>query len=385
MYIKRDAEKTIEKIYRVYKIMAVVGARQAGKTTLLRNTLEKQKGDYITLDDPDAREMFDEDIKKFENQYLKKGKLTGIDEIQYGKDAGIKLKYLADKEYKLFITSSSEIIMGKNVLSYLVGRVSATKLFPFSLHEILRAKKLKEMTEKIKERVIWEYANYGGYPKVVLEEDFEIRKDILNNLKETLILKDVMQTFSIEDMGSLEKLLNYLAVGLGNIVSYEKLSSKLDISFITLKKYLDALEKSYVIKTVPPFYTNKLKEITKRPKIYFIDVGLRNSIIKNFNSEPEDKILENLVLMELLKKNFSVKYWSTKAKAEVDFIIEKEGEIIPIEVKTSVKINKSLKSFIAKYKPKTAFVVFHKGEEREEIIDGCKVICTNLFGLIEKL
>ena len=88
-------------------------------------------------------------------------------------------------------------------MSYLVGRVSATKLFPFSLHEILRAKKLNEMTEKIKEKILWEYANYGGYPKVVLEEDFEIRKDILKNLKETLILKDVMQTFSIEDMGSL--------------------------------------------------------------------------------------------------------------------------------------------------------------------------------------
>ena len=172
---------------------------------------------------------------------------------------------------------------------------------------------------------------------------------------------------------------------MGNIISYENLSSELDISFFTLKKYLDALEKSYVIKTVPLFYTNKLKEITKTQKIYFIDIGLRNSIIKNFNSEPKGKILENLVLMELLKKNFSVKYWRTKAKAEVDFIIEKEGEITPIEVKTFIKINKSLKSFIAKYKPKTAFIIFHKGKEREEMIDGCRVICANLFGLIEKL
>ncbi len=103
-----------------------------------------------------------------------------------------------------------------------------------------------------------------------------------------------MQTFSIEDMNRLEKLLKYLAVGLGNILYYENLSSELNISFSTLKKYLDALEKSYVITTVPPFYTNKLKEITKRPKLYFIDVGLRNSIIKNFNLEPKGKVLKNL-------------------------------------------------------------------------------------------
>ncbi|RLI90419.1 MAG: AAA family ATPase, partial [Candidatus Altiarchaeales archaeon] len=124
MYVKRDIEEFFDKVAEVYKIVAIVGARQAGKTTLLRKKLNEEGGNYISLDDPDARELFNEDIKKFERQYIEKGKVTGIDEVQYGNDAGIKLKYLADKGDRLWVTSSSEIILGKDVLSYLVGRVS---------------------------------------------------------------------------------------------------------------------------------------------------------------------------------------------------------------------------------------------------------------------
>ena len=386
MYVKRDIEEFFDKVAEVYKIVAIVGARQSGKTTLLRKKLNEEGGNYISLDDPDARELFNEDIKKFERQYIEKGKVTGIDEVQYGNDAGIKLKYLADKGNRLWVTSSSEIILGKDVLSYLVGRVSIIRLFPFSLKEFLRALEVKEVTEKMKGRIVWEHMAYGGYPKVVLTDDIDMKGVILRDLIETMLLKDVSRTFSIENMESLEKLTRYLAINTGSIVSYENVTGFLGISFQTLKKYLSAMEKSYIIKTVQPFYTNKAKELTKKPKIYFVDTGLRNVITKEYDIETTGKIFENYVLTELLKLDLSIRYWRTKSKVEVDFIAERDGMIVPIEVKiVANKVGKNLKSFIKYYKPEKAFIVFYRGKERRMRFNGCDINFLDVFGLLEEL
>ncbi len=122
MYIERDITSYFEKIKKLYNALAVVGPRQAGKTTFLIN----QKGEnlnYLLFDDPDKYELFNRDIKKFETQFLSKEKIHILDEIQTTKDAGRKLKYLIDTGYKLWLTSSSEIILSKDVLAFLVGRV----------------------------------------------------------------------------------------------------------------------------------------------------------------------------------------------------------------------------------------------------------------------
>lgn len=380
MYVKREVEKKFEKIKTVYKVIGIVGARQAGKTTLLKKMLEKNKGFYVTLDDPDAKEMFDTDVKKFEKQYVEGKNIVGIDEVQYGKDAGRKIKYLADKGHVLWITSSSELLLSKNVISFLVGRISILRLFPFSLEEFLRANEIKVLTEKIKERVLWEHITYGGYPKVVLIKDVETKKIVLRDLAETMILKDVSRTFSIEDIENLERLVKYLSINIGNIISYETLSTALGISFLTLKKYLDALEKSYLIKRVYPFYTNKLKELSKRPKIYFIDTGLRNSILNNFSSDVSGELFENYVMCELLKSGIEIKYWRTKSKIEVDFVIERDGEVIPVEAKINEeKIGRNLQSFIKLYKPKKCLVIRYKGKEKVRKFNGCRVFFTDIF------
>ncbi|MFB6089373.1 MAG: ATP-binding protein [Candidatus Aenigmatarchaeota archaeon] len=386
MYVKRDIEEYFDKVSSIYDIIAIVGARQAGKTTLLRKKLGENNGKYISLDDPDARELFNEDIKKFEKQYVDGEGITGIDEVQYGSDAGMKLKYLADKGNKLWVTSSSEIILGKDVLSYLVGRVSIIKLFPFSLKEFQRASGIKSLTKKIKERIVWEHINYGGYPKVILTDDSEMKKVILRDLIETMILKDVSRTFSIDDIDSLEKLVRYLAINTGALVSYEGITSSLGISFQTLRKYLKAMEKSYIITVVSPFYTNKSKELIKKPKIYFVDTGLRNAIVKRSFKEFQGTIFENYVLTELMKSGFSLKYWRTKGKTEVDFIIEMDDSIVPIEVKTSAnKIGKNLKSFIKTYKPERAFIVSYKGKGGQMEFEGCKISFVDIFELLGEL
>ena len=147
------------------------------------------------------------------------------------------------------------------------------------------------------------------------------------------------------------------------------------------------MEKSYLIAQITPFSTNKTKEIIKQPKIYFIDSGLRNIISKEFNPEFKGMAFENYVLSELIKKGFSPKYWRTKSNEEIDFVIERNSEIIPIEVKitSTDKIEKNIISFIEKYNPKKAFVVFYKGKEKEIDFRGCKVLFVNILSLLKNI
>ena len=327
MYVERDITSIFQKLSQVYNMIAMVGARQAGKTTFLKHMMEDQDSSYILFDDPDARILFNEDIKKFELQYVEGHEITVMDEVQYCTDAGSKLKYLVDSGRKMWITSSSEIILGKEILSYLVGRISVLHLYPFSIHEFLSAKGVRALIPEILQRNIWEHMTYGGYPKVVTTPDPSLKKVILKDLFETMLLKDVAKTFSITETASLERLIQYLAVINGGIISYDTVADDLNISYRTLKKYLDAFSKSYLIVEVRPYSTNPKKEITKQPKIYFIDTGIRNTIVKQFNPEPDGILFENYTLTELIKMGLTPKYWRTKSKAEVDFIVERDNNL----------------------------------------------------------
>lgn len=387
MYVNRRIKEKFRKISREYSVTAMVGARQAGKTTFLKKQMSSEMS-YLLFDDPDVRELFEDDIKKFEKQHIAGHRISILDEVHYCKEAGRKLKYLADKGHKLWITSSSENILRKEVLSHLVGRVSILRLYPFSLPEFFRAKKQKEMTSKILQRSIWEHLTYGGYPRVVLTKDVELKKTILSDLHDTMLLKDMAKSFKINDMKALEDLSRYLSFSIGDLLAYEKISSKLDMSYQTVKKYLDAMEKSYLITRVQPFYTNKTKEISKSPKIYFLDLGIRNVISGKFKSEPSGKVFENYVLTELIKMGFFPKHWRSKTKAEVDFVVEKDSEVIPIEVKTKAKkgrIGRSFRAFIERYNPKRAFIVSYKGEESSTEVSGCRVIYANIMQLRKTL
>ena len=389
MYIEREIKQLFNKATSAYNLVAVVGPRQAGKTTFLKQRISEVNGKYLMFDDPDVRAIFDEDIKKFETQYLQKGLITVLDEVQYGKDAGRKLKYLVDTGWKIWITSSSQVVLSSEVLSWLVGRISISHLFPFSFYEFMQAKGYKEIIDKISQKLVWEHIVYGGYPKVVLSEDVDVKRMILRDLYETMVLKDVSRTFSISDIDLLEKLSRYMAYSIGNTFVYHSVASDMKISFQSLKKCVSAMEKSHLISLVEPFSTNKLKELSKQPKIYFIDTGLRNSIANVFpmSFENEGKLFENYIYTELIKLGFNPKYWQTKGGAEVDFVVLRDNSLIPIEVKISIEdsIGKGLCSFISTYSPKTALVVCYKSNKKEVKVNGCNVIFTDIFGMCKLL
>jgi len=388
MFVERTVTKDFLKRAKIYPVVALVGARQSGKTTLLKELMKGKDSTYTLFDDPDARELFDNDIKRFDRQHVEGKELAVLDEVQYCKDPGQKIKYLADTGRTLWLTASSETALGKEVLSFLVGRVGIMRLYPFSFHEFLEAVGDKELTLTAKRRRIWEHMTYGGYPKAVLSSDVETKRLYLADLFETMLLKDVVRQFSIEDSEALQRSAVYLASTTGSTVSYESMASSLAISFRTLKKYIDALLKAYLLFEVKPYFKNRIKEITKQPKLYFMDTGIRNAVLRAYPDEPDGQTFENYVACELLRAGHQLHYWRTKTDQEVDFVIEIGKETIPIEVKINHAPSDSLGgclSFIKQYSPKRAFFVTFKGEAGTTQVNGCHVHYTDVPGLLEAL
>jgi predicted AAA+ superfamily ATPase len=384
MYIERETKSQFSKLKEIYGVVAVVGARQCGKTTFIKEMIKPYNSSFVSFDDPDALMLF-EDVKKFEIQYILGFDITALDEAQYVTNAGKKIKYLADNGRKIWLTSSSQLLLEKEVLSHLVGRATIIRMYPFSIREFLTTKNTKSFTFEILQRNIWEHIIYGGYPKVVLTDDISLKKQILKDIYDLMILKDVSKNFSIHDINSLERFTRFLAANISTIIQYNTLSNDIKISFQTIIKFLDALEKSYILARVMPFFSNKAKEIIKQPKIYFIDTGLRNAAINNFNSTIEGNLFENYVYCEIIKLGYSPKYWRTKTKEEVDFVIEKDSNLIPIEIKLTAEVSKGLKAFIDIYNPKYAIIVAYNNERINTTHNKCKIITLNIRELKENI
>ncbi|MBI2581236.1 ATP-binding protein, partial [Candidatus Woesearchaeota archaeon] len=300
----------------------------------------------------------------------------------YAKEGGRKLKYIYDTySTKIVITGSSASALSIQSMKFLVGRLFVFNLYPFSfdeylsykdprLYELYRKRSLASLTKPVIERILPhfnEFCTFGGYPRAVLAGDKEEKETVLKGIYNTYFLREIKEILNLPEDYKLSKLISALALQIGNIINYNELS---DISAFRHKEllgYMNVLEKTFVTVRGLPFYTNKRTELVKSPKIFFLDNGLRNFVVKNFQSieKRQDKgaLYENFVASELLKKGIDVRFWRTKSKAEVDFVMEKKSSIIPVEVKSDLKkpkFSKSFLSFIEKYKPKKGFVLSEK-------------------------
>ena len=377
MYIQRHLENDIRKYIKSREIIAVIGPRQSGKTTLLRHVFKNMKNAvFLDFEDRDTLELFTQDIKSFIDLYVKKYKYLFIDEFQYAKDGGKQLKYIYDNhKIKIFVSGSSATSLSIQSIKYLVGRIFIFHLYPLSFDEYLNYKDpdiyriyfKNRLTKPVIERIMPnfnEFCVFGGYPKVVLTKDKKEKEVILRNIYNTYFLKEIKEILNLPEDYKLTKLIHTLSLQIGNIINYNELSSITGFSYKDLLNYLNVLEKTFVSIRSYPYHTNKRLEISKSPKIFFIDNGFRNIVIKNFMSlkDRQDKgmIYENFIASELVKREFAIKYWRTKSKAEVDFVVETKGNIVPIEIKsnmTSPNITRSFTSFLDKYKPKKSFVL----------------------------
>lgn len=387
-YIYRELEEKIKKYLKLPQIIAILGPRRSGKTTLLLNLKEKlKKSNYLTFEDQKILDLFDKDIESFCKIHLQPFDYLIIDEFHYSKSGGKNLKYIFDlyKNKKVIISGSSVIDITIKVSKYLVGRLLSFNLLPFSFSEFLRAKdeKILEIYHELKEKVskereikisqpllekfnrfLEEYLIFGGYPEVVLAEDKEVKITLLNNIYNLYFLKEVRDILGLIDDYKLKLLIKSLALQIGNLIQYQELANLSNFNILSVKKYLNFLEKTFISFPVRPFFTNKRVELSKNPKIYFFDTGFRNTVIDNFasfsNRQDIGVLLENFFVIYLTNKGKKFNFWRTKAKAEVDFVIEENDKLIPIEIKTTLtkpKITPSLLSFIKKYYPPRAYIL----------------------------
>jgi len=399
--IEREIEPELWKWLDAPEIIVLRGPRQSGKTTLLYQIQKKllfkgidpEKVHYITFEDDLIKLKFEENPLEFMQFHLTAGKhYFFLDEVQYVSEAGKKLKFIYDSfpTAKIILTGSSSFDL-TTLGSFLVGRAIFFEVYPFSFQEFLRTKgkNYAQLHQKIKisltqepspqptiflnelNTLLHEYLTYGAYPRVVIESDIAKKKDLLRNIFTTYIEKDIIGLYGIKHRERVVKLLRAVAVTLGQVTNYTTLSMHAGLKCHETQELLSLLQDSFVLFIVSPFYKNLLQELRKNPKLYFIDFGLRNYLLENFETLPFDPLYENFVHNEL-RRSYPMKYWRTTAKTEVDFIVLQKQQPLPVEVKTTAKITRSFRSFISEYRPPQAFICTLK-ELGEITIDYCKV------------
>ena len=364
--IIRKIQKTIESKLFKGKIIIITGARQVGKTTLLKMIAENYDKDkiYLNCDEPDIRSILTEATSTKLKEVVGKNKLVLIDEAQRVKNIGITLKLFADQlsDYQVIATGSSALELSNEINEPLTGRKYEFNLYPFSLQELLQKSNWLEVNRLLEERVI-----YGMYPEVVLNAEDKI--PLLKNITSSYLFKDVLSYQDIRKPEILEKLLVALSAQIGNQVSYNELSNTLRIDKDTIAKYINLLEKAFVIFKLPPFSRNIRTELSKMRKIYFYDTGIRNALLYNFNRlefrTDVGPLWENFLITERLKLNigenkFSKSYfWRTRQHQEIDYIEETENQLNAFEFKWN--INKRIKF------PKTFLTAYP--ESKPQVID----------------
>ena len=405
MYIHRTLENQILPFLDRREAISIVGPRQAGKTTFIEflGKVMEEKGKkvkFLTFEKKADLDLFEKSIEDFRliaEQY----NCVIIDEFQYAKEGGKKLKYLYDTTLvKFIISGSASLELTFQTGKYMVGRLLEFALSPFSFREFLsyaNSELFNLLQEKEKENgadiinfdvkkafggeinkrlteSLEKYAVYGGYPAVTLAEGGDIKQKVLEGITENYLLREVKGLLRLATSDNLEKLEKFLAGQIGNMIKFNELSNTSDLPYKEVKKHINILEKTYIISLVKPFFTNKRIELAKNRKAYFFDLGLRNFSLLDFRSindrNDSGAVMENCAYNLLRNRNpqLPLKYWRTKSKAEVDFVIEKEGRVYPFEVKYSSKknIGKSLYSFINKFNPPVAIVLTKDfvGEEK---------------------
>jgi len=410
-YFPRDLLDEFKKWIPRKEILAVKGPRQAGKTTLLKMLQEYLTGEkkvkkdniiFLNFEDREVLYKFSQSPKEYINSFIggrtKDRIYFFIDEFHYLENGGRILKLLFDifENVKFIITGSSSLELTGSVAKHLVGRLFSFNLYQLSFSEFLRVKSkqlfnvYQEKNNLLKEFIFngrdfeaktdifandfkkyyEEYSIWGGYPEVTKAEDYETKRIVLKNIYETYITKDIIELLRINNLSKYRTLLKMLSNQIGSLINYNNLASDTQSYFKEVKRYLSILDETFIISILTPFFTNKMNELKKNPKIYFIDTGIRNFLINNFNElslrQDMGSLIENTVFLQfkINLSDFLIKYWRTLSKAEVDFVMERGNEIIPIEVKYSAlnkeKVSRSFRSFILGYEPPRA-VVLTKG------------------------
>lgn len=356
--IERSIEKSIRKACFKGKVILLIGARQVGKTTLLKEVLQSIDAKSLWLNADEADILHDLTIADTSSKLLslfENHTLVIIDEAQQIPDIGKKLKLLFDThpEIQVIATGSSAFDMQDQTSEPLTGRKKTFYLYPVSYSEWAQDISRREARRLLENRLI-----YGSYPEVIVHPGEE--REILIELSQSYLYKDILQLDNLRKPAHIDKLLRALAFQVGSEVSYNELANTIgNIDTATIEKYLDILEKTYVIFKLPAYHRNQRNEIKKGKKYYFYDNGIRNVLINNFTSMDmrfdKGALWENFLIAERMKRNAytgiyaNTFFWRTKDKAEIDYIEEREGKLFAYEFKWKSSHARFPRSFLNSY------------------------------------
>ncbi len=363
-YIKRNAENIIKKQEKIFKAILITGARQVGKTTMLKNI--KPNVNYITLDDM----LLNQTAKEDPNLFLKSNKKPIIiDEVQYAPEL---LRYIkieldnSEEKAMFYLTGSQQFHLMKNVSESLAGRIGILNLLGLSLREIKEIdfnnqfipteeylRKRENYIKDISYSEIWDIIHKGTMPALYQEEsDFEMFYSMYVN---TYIERDVRNLTQVGDTLTFLKFMTALASRIGGLLNLNTVANEVGITIPTAQRWLSILISSNIVYLLEPYYNNIMKRAVKTPKIYFLDTGLVSYLTKWKNKDVLESgnmagnFFENFVIVEIIKSYYNngelrppLYFYRDKEKKEIDLIIEQNGILHPIEIKKSANPNKDM-------------------------------------------
>ena len=364
--IKRVLQDAIISRMQKGKATLIYGARRVGKTILMRNVIEAHGGKSLILngEDYDAQRMLE--VRTIANyKHLLNGiDLLAIDEAQNIPHIGNIIKLIVDEipTVSVLASGSSSFDLQNQTGEPLVGRSTQFLLTPFSQPEIAQMETPLDTKRNLETRLI-----YGSYPEVVLLENYDMKVDYLRDIVTAYLLKDILAVDGVKNSNKMRDLLRLIAFQVGSEVSYEELGRQLNMSKTTVERYLDLLEKVFIIYRLGTFSRNLRKEVTKPCKWYFYDNGVRNAVIGAFKplSVRQDvgALWENYVISEMRKKNHNTlayknfHFWRTYDKQEIDLIEDDGDKLAAYEFKWGQKTPKAPVAFREAYKDASFDVV----------------------------
>jgi len=376
-FINRAIEPWVNQYLKPNKAVLLVGARRVGKTEFIKKFLGDVDEPYLLLngDDIDSHDLLANRTASNYRRLLGETRLLVIDEAQNIPDIGMKIKLMLDtiNGLRVIISGSSAFDINQQLGEPLVGRKMTIQLFPLSQIEYSQQETYVETRQKLEDRLI-----FGCYPELEQLSNQQEKIDYLIDQVNSYLLKDVLAFEGIRKRDVVVSLLRMIAFRLGSEISIEGIANELQMGKATVDKYLDLLSKAFVIHKVSGFSRNLDNEITKKNKWYFYDNGIRNALVRNFNSlqmrDDQGKLWENYLIAERLKKQeyrrlYSSNYfWRTHTKQEVDWVEEHDGNIEGFEFKWTVKRQPRTPALWVKAYPNSPVTVINPDNYLEFIV-----------------
>lgn len=362
--IQRQLVKIVESRLFKKKAIIIVGPRQVGKTTLLRMLADNsdRRVLYWNCDEPDVRQKLTEPTSTQLGAETANADIVFIDEAQRVHNIGITLKLLTDNfpDKQIVVTGSSALELSNSINEPLTGRKYEYVMFPISMEELIDNHGAQVERRLLERRMI-----YGSYPEVITNEGEE--KEILTNIVGSYLYKDIFSFQDVRKPEIIEQLLQALALQIGSEVSFNELGKLVGLNSLTVQRYIDLMEKSYIIFHLRSYSRNVRSELKKSRKIYFYDNGVRNAILGDFKPlnlrQDSGALWENYIISERLKhnayKNFYGKsyFWRTVQQQEIDYIEDVDGTLHAYEFKWNATRQPRLNETFARNYPNHTFSV----------------------------